>query len=157
MAEMNWSYIAGFFDGEGYIGLGRQKHCGEGRYSRGAVRITITQTRDRGRILLEEISEFMSEFGITSNISVKDHENIKWACTYKLRMEGFPNCSKFISSVFPHLRIKKVEAQDMWRYNRAFPSLVGKGHSHADNVRKAWITRRRLYGQNGRKVDTRRA
>lgn len=152
MARMSWEYIAGFFDGEGHVGLGRQKHCGEGRFSRGSPRVTMVQAHDRGRQLLEEISEFLVGHGIRSIVEIHQEAQGKISESYHLRITGFNGVLSFLGAVFPFLRIKKTEAQDLIRYNKAFPSLVGKGHSHSDNTRKAWITRRRLYMNGYRKA-----
>jgi hypothetical protein len=148
---LSWPYIAGFFDGEGNISLGRQKRCGDDAYSRGALRIHITQAGDRGKRLLDEIAVFLRDAGITARTGVHFKGDDKHQRSYRLRIDGFRGCIPFLTALFPYLHIKKLEAQDVLRYNRLFPTLVGRGHSHTENTLKAWETRRRLYGSIGRK------
>ena len=150
MAPLTWQYIAGFFDGEGNVHLGRQKNCGDGHYSRGALRIHITQAGERGKKLLQDLKEFLAEKGIRSVVGVHFPGKGKWTRSYRLRVDGFHGCIPVLMAIFPYLHIKKVEVQDILRYNLTFPSLVGRGHSHTDNVLKAWETRRRRYGATGK-------
>jgi hypothetical protein len=147
--RMSWEYIAGFFDGEGHVGLGRQKRCGDGHFSRGSPRVTMVQGLERGRTLLEEIQAFLASRGINSVVQVHSEGSAHERRSYRLRITGFRGVTHFLLCVFPYLRIKKVEAQDLIRYATVFPSLAGKGHSHADNVRSAWRTRRSRYGPSG--------
>lgn len=154
MPGMSWEYLAGFFDGEGHIGLGRQKHCGEGRFSRGAPRVTLVQAHERGRLLLEEIKAFLQAHNILSVVEIHQQASKRISLSFRLRITGFNGCERFLEGVFPYLRIKKVEAQDLLRYSIAFPSLKGKGHSHSDNVKKSWITRRERYPNGYRNSDS---
>jgi hypothetical protein len=149
MADMSWEYVAGFFDGEGHVGLTRQKRCGEGQYSRGSIRATMVQSLERGRVLLEEIRRFLAKQGICSAVGIHAGGGVNTRRCYHVRITGFRSVVPFLRGIFPFLRIKKLEAQDFIRYDKAFPSLVGKGHSHTDNVKKSWESRRRLYGGNG--------
>lgn len=148
MAQMSWEYIAGFFDGEGHVSLNRQQKNGEGQFSRGNPRVTLVQAHERGKNLLEEISLFLTENAITSVVEIHDDGEHRSKC-YRLRITGFRGVVPFLTAVFPYLRIKKLEAQDILRYDLVFPTLVGKGHSHRSNVLKAWVTRRARYGTNG--------
>lgn len=150
--KMTWEYIAGFFDGEGHCSLSSQKLNGEGHFTRGNPRVTIVQSLERGRALFEEIQEFLSDRSITSVIEVHNEGDDRCRKSYRLRVTGFKGVVAFLSGVFPYLRIKKVEAQDLLRYDKAFPTLIGKGHSHSDNVRSAWVTRRLRYGGSGYKA-----
>lgn len=151
---MTWEYLAGFFDGEGNISLQRQKHNGEGRYSRGSPRISIVQAEERGRKLLEEIAEFIRPYGIPSVVEMHQAGTDKWKKAYHLRVTGFNGVIQFLGHLFPYLHIKKLEAQDLIRYNCVFPSLKGKGHSHSENTRKSWETRRRLYVNGYKRSET---
>ncbi len=152
---ISWAYIAGFFDGEGHVSLGRQKNCGEGQFSRGSPRVTIVQSRERGRVLLESIAGILAGHSIRSAVDVHREAGDRNSVTYRLRITGFNSVIRFLRLVFPYLHIKKIEAQDIIRYDKVFPTLIGRGHSHSDNTRKAWVTRRERYGYCGRKMDTR--
>lgn len=152
--RLSWQYVAGFFDGEGHVGMVRQKKCGEGHYSNGSIRASMVQSRERGRILLEAVSKFLSNYGIKSTVGVHHPGDERCSRSYHLRMTGYRSVIPFLQQCMPFIWIKKSEAEDLIRFYRAFPSLRGKGHSHSDNVRKAWVTRRRLYGEKGKKVDS---
>jgi hypothetical protein len=151
MAKMSWEYIAGFFDGEGHVSLSRQQKNGENQFSRGNPRVTLVQAHERGRHLLEEISSFLRDESITSVIEIHHEGDERCSRAYRLRVTGFRGIVPFLNGVFPYLRIKKIEAQDMLRYDQIFPTLVGRGHSHRSNVLRAWETRRKRYGNNGYK------
>jgi intein/homing endonuclease len=112
---VSWPYIAGFFDGEGSLRM-------PGGY--GSPHINIAQSRKRGLDLLTEIQSFLSTHGIKSNIrrhrtlTGNGHE------MFYLYMYSQASGVAFLRSVFPYLHIKKLEAQDMLRYFRVFPSWV---------------------------------
>lgn len=144
---LSWQYIAGFFDGEGHVGLGRQQANGDGRYSRGSPRLTMVQAGARGERLLLEIQAFLRAHEIPC--VVEEHNRTSRRpndqVSYHIRITGFNGVNRALGFMFPFLHIKKVEAQDIIRYSKVFPSLKGRGHSHSDNTRKAWVTRRERY------------
>ena len=114
---LSWQYIAGFFDGEGHICF----HDGSVA-RRGALYCTIVQTKDEGLWLLDDISEFLRGYGITSKV----HSNgaptsDKHAQCYRIDILGWDNSVKFLSHMMPYLRIKKLKAQDVIRYHKVYP------------------------------------
>lgn len=115
MPNMTWEYLAGFFDGEGCITSMKVK-----KGYKMVGRIQISQSQDRGKILLDEIREFFAQHGITSSICSR--------APYGNRVEGHflyinsqESSMKFMRGVFPYLRIKKLEAQDTMRYLVMYP------------------------------------
>jgi hypothetical protein len=57
MSQMNWNYIAGFFDGEGYVFIPAD--------GRGCVRVEFAQSLPQTHVLLE-IQEFLEARGIST-------------------------------------------------------------------------------------------
>jgi hypothetical protein len=111
---MNWAYLAGFFDGEGTIVA-----FGKSAFT---PRIGLYQTGERGRKLLEIIVEFLAKEGIHSNQSFVNRGGVRKTCHLLLIMR-WSEVRKFLSCVFPHLHIKRLEAQDALRYMKMYPKL----------------------------------
>lgn len=110
---MKWAYIAGFFDGEGNVGMPLGHNC---------PLLNITQAGDVGRLLLEEIKDFLATEGIHCRIeSVSIVLNHK-PC-YRIRMNA-GSVVAFLVKVMPYLRIKRTIAQDVLRARKMFPSLT---------------------------------
>lgn len=125
---MSWSYIAGFFDGEGCLHAVGGGHLSEHK-NRVRFLITIAQTLDVGRDTLEEIADFLVDKGIYAYV-VKHRRsakktNKKWRQCYNLVIHRIPSVRGFIEGVFPHLRIKKSKAEDYRRMTILYPSLIG--------------------------------
>ncbi len=106
---MSWQYIAGFFDGEGNVILFQTTDS-----PRLSPRITITQFKDRGGKLLDEIRAFLADSGIKCNTPY--HLNRTGNDDHRLVITGRSNVEGFIKGVFPYLHIKKVECQDCLRW-----------------------------------------
>ena len=120
MRVVTWTYIAGFFDGEGNVGI----FSNRARRGNGTPVVTISQTGERGRILLEAIGEFLGKYGIKSYYGRrKAHGNN--AAQYTIRICNREHVAKFLRGVFPYLWIKKVEAQDVLRFLIIFGSIKG--------------------------------
>lgn len=90
---MTWSYIAGFFDGEGSI-----THNGKG------FRITIAQTNME---VLDEIKFFVGAGNIISVTKRHPHWKDSWVYNISTQKEIY----KFLLNVLPFLIVKKALAQ----------------------------------------------
>lgn len=93
---MNWSYVAGFFDGEGCVSKSNRK-----TYS-----VTICQADFQGQVLLD-ISEFLESEGIGSAIysagkSIRPCSN--------LMITNQRSLLKFLESVLPFIIVKRVKS-----------------------------------------------
>ena|SRR3990167_7606838 len=93
---MNWSYIAGFFDGEGSV-------LGYGR----APRISIAQKRAK---VLRDIQKFMWAQDIRSQIY--KYPNSKRKDLSQLRVNATNEVISFIECVLPYLIVKKRECKN---------------------------------------------
>ena len=111
--NMNWHYLAGFFDGEGSIeSLMRNNRI---------PKIEIGQSRARGLYLLQEISAFLQSYGIASAVKPKVNRT---ASLGKLPMYVLciqKDALVFLRHVLPYVRIKRSEAQDVLRFRTMYP------------------------------------
>ncbi len=96
---MNWSYIAGFFDGEGSI-----THNGKG------FRVTIPQTSEP---VLQKIKSFASYGNIIYNPRRKSHWSDGW--TYYIAKQS--EVYKFLLKIKPFLIVKSAVV------NKTIPEL----------------------------------
>lgn len=118
--KLAWSYISGFFDGEGSASMGGNRS----RPNCTQYTINFSQSGDEGLLLLGEIRQFFSEEGIKSYIREnKESTRLGKRKVYNLAVAGRPSVELVISKMLPYLRIKKTKCQDIWRYIRAFPPL----------------------------------
>jgi len=89
---MNWSYIAGFFDGEGSL-----THNGIG------FRITVSQTNEE---VLNEIRDFT---GVGNVIKLRKRE-AHWKDAWLYYIASKKDVCTFLKKAVPHLVIKKRSA-----------------------------------------------
>ena len=108
---MTWEYLAGFFDGEGWIGIPSQAET-----LHISPRVIITQSKLRGKILFEEIKSFLSVANIKSTVRCARED------MWNLNISGRNNVILFIERLMPYLHIKKLEAQDIGRFLKLFPN-----------------------------------
>ena len=118
---LSWPYIAGFFDGEGCVRI--YTRSGK-RICAAHARIHITQTGNRGRVLLENMAEFLSALDINgvvrrAGVPRRSNHAQAWTLTFDKR----ESARKFLIYILPHLTIKKVEAQDVLRYLTMYPKI----------------------------------
>src|SRR6266576_1708604 len=110
---MNWSYIAGFFDGEGNTGT---------PLCHSSILLNITQSGDKGKLLLDEIKEYLLTFGIIAKVRPRTPIPNRKQC-YMLWVR--PSTSLlFLRAVLPYLRIKRTIAQDLIRFKLLYPSIT---------------------------------
>lgn len=121
MAKMSWQYVAGFFDGEGSVGLYQTGGLGNSRFG-----LSIGQSeRNGGYEVLCEIRDFLIEHGVTT-------KSIAKSCTsgrrgnpmFTLQLNKLESVRLFLAGTFPYLRVKKVVAQDILRYMKMYPSML---------------------------------
>ena len=105
---MSWEYIAGFFDGEGYVGA-----------SLGRTTNAVGMCQQQLDILLR-IQEFLQDNGIKSNIQ-KGGEGYTKKQVWSLRMAGTVEIRKFLPKVIPFLYVKRQKAEDQLRFWKVFP------------------------------------
>jgi hypothetical protein len=97
---MTWEYLAGFFDGEGHVGVHKA-----GRYRQASV--TVANTHEP---TIDQIAEFLSSFGIGHSKFRRVYDNGKWKTAYKINVTGIKNSTKFLSAILPYLVTKREAA-----------------------------------------------
>ena len=97
---MTWSYIAGFFDGEGHVGT-------EGSNRNYLVSMSQATTR---REVIDNISSFLGKDGIRHRFSVKAPCVSHPRGHLTLIIDGYEPVYKFLQRVIPSLIVKYIEA-----------------------------------------------
>lgn len=97
---MNWSYVAGFFDGEGTVGFLPRKGHGFRTY------VSMAQTDNDGHLVLKKIRSFLLSQGVKLSLyPVRRLKNTSVLCSYK-----HETVKHFLEFVLPLLIVKKVAA-----------------------------------------------
>lgn len=97
---IDWSYVAGFFDGEGTIYCTRRKSHGLN------VAVSIPQ-KDNGSHVLKKIQPFALSKGIPLYL----HPIRKYEGTQAIRTDKHTSVAKFLKRVYPFLIVKRKEAK----------------------------------------------
>jgi LAGLIDADG-like domain len=98
---MDWSYVAGFFDGEGHVS--------------GTSHMEMAQ---KSPDVLLQIQAFLTEMGIKSQMQYNSASK-SWA----LRISRREEVRKFGENILPLSIVKKSQIQDVLRYFKLYPSL----------------------------------
>jgi len=127
---MNWAYIAGFFDGEGYVGM---------PLGRNGLRLNIAQSGNRGKVLLIKIQDFLASKNIHSYIHStlnysKDHPRHQEK--HNLWISQWDSLEIFMLCVLPYIHIKKLSCQDYLRYMALYPKKAQKLRNQSERIKK---------------------
>ena len=109
---MDWSYIAGFFDGEGCVTYSRPHH--NGNAYKAYPYLTFSNTN---RKVLERIKELLDVSGIRSRLnsfSRKYRANLGWKECYTLNIYDKESVLTCIFAMHPHLIVKVVDVEWAW-------------------------------------------
>jgi len=123
---MNWSYIAGFFDGEGCISKNGTGHpCGSLSY------VAMLPQSESRRIALDKIAEFLDTQKITYGFYKRKGKDRgpNFEQMYNIRVMKRESLMKFLEGVLPYLTVKKILAQDTRRLLLMYPSLRKYGNT----------------------------
>lgn len=127
---MDWRYAAGFFDGEGSIGLRM-----DARSKTGSVipYICITQAEKyRGFRAITELAKFLEQEGIPTYVYIVDQRGKATInCTRNYRtmrffIASYPNVLYVLRKLLPYLIVRKNSAEDLIRFMQLFPPRTGK-------------------------------
>lgn len=106
MNEIWLSWLAGFFDGEGSIGLwsaGKRKN-GE-RYR--TIKLSISQNNEE---IIKEIYEMYPEGYICSSVTKSNNTN--WV----FRISGNSACERFVRDILPYTKVKTEKLKSCLEY-----------------------------------------
>lgn len=143
MTELSWPYIAGFFDGEGHVSI-------VSSHNSFVAIICIGQTRERGKKLLHEMTQWLGRHGILGVTNQQECRYPKAQTLYRMWIRRRTSVIPFLTKVMPYLHIKKIESQDVLRFLVLFPAM-NEGKVAKYRAAEVWPTRRALYGITGRK------
>ena len=123
MTNLTWQYVAGFFDGEGHIGT----HANRARRSWFGSVATFAQSGKEGAEILGEIKAFLKEHGVVAYLRCqpRSQSNTALRDMWSLKIASRPNLTTFLRFIVPHLRVKRVVAEDHLRFLAMFPSARG--------------------------------
>jgi hypothetical protein len=122
LTELDRAWMAGFFDGEGSIGLYRKLK--DGKFYAVTVRITIAQTD------CTELEHFFAAFGgALVLINRPDRGTVRHTQYWSWTCDAIQNANVFLQTIRPWLRSKKDEADVLLEFvdNRHSYTLEQKG------------------------------
>lgn len=114
------AYIAGFFDGEGSIGV--YHGVKNGRSVRFHLRTQVTQNCSGESTSLNELRGMYG-----GNCSVMDKTASRHAYNWQLNGHG---AAHFLESILPYLRLKRDQAQFAVAWQRKRPPVIRNARGH---------------------------
>ena len=95
-----WSYVAGFFDGEGSVVLVRSRWNGSEK-----VYPTINFTNTCNDVVLW-VKEFLEQYDITIHYRAKNRPTVNRLVVYELAISDKKSIMEFINHIRPYLKVK---------------------------------------------------
>ena len=127
MNFMTWEYIAGFFDGEGCIGIYPDK-------STTRVLVEMSQAEPQERVLYE-IQEFLAEHGIMFSARRVERRGTHAPC-HKIYTVNRRVASEFLKHIEPFLRVKRLKAKELIAWADSNPARRG---AHKRPLKKSTV------------------
>lgn len=112
MSKLTAAYIAGFVDGEGYIGI--TKDNSRRNYRRTDFYKAVVKVANTNKEIIQWLKD---SFGGTLYYRKRDNDNWKNALCWTL--EG-KNLIPFIDKIYPYLRVKKKQAEIVKKFRKTF-------------------------------------
>ena len=143
---MTWPYVAGLFDGEGSVYLGRVGGCG-------FPTVAIGQAGKRGLQLFESLKDFLDNEGIfglyrgdKSNYAKGLRPNSIHDTMWAFRITRHNSVMAFLLKSLPYLIVKRSVAQDWLRFYKMYPKFTRAqcGQISADGRRRTGSCNRHL-------------
>jgi hypothetical protein len=103
LSTIGW--IAGFFDGEGYIGLWKRTDHRVGYKDTYRPSVVIANTDKK---TIDYLSEQLLSFGITNHIKYRPSKK-SWRESWVVEINGFKRLKKFIDFIEEHCITKKEQ------------------------------------------------
>lgn len=122
ITELQKAWLAGFIDGEGNIGLHKIRRVSLTANDNYQVRIQITNTNKQ---VLELIQSWYG-----GSLYCRPKDNIKHKPEYRWSAENKLLVKQVLLDVFPHLTIKKRQAEVLLQFISENPLLRGAGFKH---------------------------
>lgn len=143
---ISWAYLAGLFDGEGWVGFKRSYSVSVSTYW------SIGQAGKPGEFLLRQVRDFLTTQGVRSCLNSYKNEKSTHKVIWTLNVSRRPQVIHILKNLMPYLIVKKPAAQDTLRMLKMFPK---RSCRTITPYSESWKTRRMRYGPNGIKSETR--
>jgi hypothetical protein len=108
--ELDLYYLAGFFDGEGYVGL--TTHCPRGN----TYFIPLINVTNTNMVVIENIGRILSNHSIAFHVTERRAQTDNWKRIVALECAGFRRTFKFLWVIEPLLIGKRLQAQMTMAY-----------------------------------------
>ncbi len=118
---MNWSYVAGFFDGEGSLLFNPPLRSKPWVKSCLGMRITLTQ---KSSPVLHELKAFLAGYSIEAHV-----RSVKNPPAFRLEVGSVASVLEICQTLYPYLIVKKQLVEDMLRFNQLFPAPRQRGNA----------------------------
>lgn len=115
--ELSLQYIAGFFDGEGSIGIYSRKD----RYNGACLRTQLTQNKTKESLFI--LSELKNKYG--GNLS--EQKTLSGGIKYNWQLNP-KGVKQFLEDIEPHLICKKTQAKLALYWLKNKPNIKRDGH-----------------------------
>lgn len=104
---INLAWLAGFVDGEGYLGL----------ISRGTRYVTQVSIANTNLTVMKKVSEILMEMAINHSLTTTDKNNLKNGKKYHIvQINRFESIATLLAELMPYLVAKKQEAHVLYEY-----------------------------------------
>jgi len=127
--ELDWAYIAGFFDGDGSVSISRLRDATKVRKVGYQAQVLLAQNPP-----CPLLSELLHEFGGKIYKNGRACNSLMWRCPAR-------NHIKFLEKLLPYLRLKKDAAEIAIEYQRR----VDKNPNSRPLTDAEWGARTALY------------
>lgn len=118
--SISWPYLAGFYDGEGTVGLYNYSSSKTG--GTGYINVSMAQ---QSPMVLHAIQRFLVEYGIRTVMLLSKATPLSAKSCHRLEVAR-GDALKFLYYLMPYLVVKKAKVQDILRFKKIFPPLSRK-------------------------------
>lgn len=129
--EINWAWLAGLIDGDGYVGITRQRKKENTRQSASLIYHPYLIISNSNLKVLEFIKKLIG-YGYIHKNKKRNKPNQKPGFQYKLAK--MDNLDIVLRAVQPHLRIKQKQCKLLLNFiklRKNAKKITGKGHRGA--------------------------
>lgn len=133
-------YIAGFIDGEGYLGIIKKssKICSIGYYYTPCLKISQITRNDN---VLKAIKEFIGH----GNLELRKTMRVNTSDSSSLEFRGMKRVTPIIEKLYPYLIVKKRQSKILME----FAKLPSGSHNKSDAKRTELYEQIRLLNKKG--------
>jgi hypothetical protein len=129
LTEVELSYLAGIFDGEGCLTISWDSRNKKGH---GSALLQVTNTSDLPFWLCEEVG--------LGNVYTRN-QNERWATAYIWKIGSHAEIRMLLPQLLPYLRIKQRQGILMMLFLQLPRGINGEGLSEETRTASQWITR----------------